>query len=129
MEGLNKFKILTIIFLCMFVFVIAAIYTNTKEVTENKANQKIKNEQMTGDMNQSENSINQNNSELSELSERVEMLTRRMDEMSDQNADSTRLNCRIEGVLEGDRIEQLSQDAAMQEARMNSKELVMTCSF
>lgn len=129
MEGLNKFKILTIIFLCMFVFVIAAIYTNTKEVTENKANQKIKNEQMTGDMNQSENSINQNNSELSELSERVEMLTRRMDEMSDQNADSTRLNCRIEGVLEGNRIEQLSQDAAMQEARMNSKELVMTCSF
>ena len=36
MDGLNKFKILTIVFLCMFVFVIAAIYTNTKEVTENK---------------------------------------------------------------------------------------------
>ena len=61
MDGLNKFKILTIVFLCMFVFVIAAIYTNTKEVTENKtnANQKIKVEQNKNDMNEEENEISQ----------------------------------------------------------------------
>ena len=41
MESLNKFKILTIIFICMFVFVVAAIYANTKDVTEGKV--KLKN--------------------------------------------------------------------------------------
>lgn len=130
MEGLNKFKILTIVFLCMFVFVIAAIYTNTREVTENKTqvNQKVKNEQLSNDMNQSENAINQDNEEITNLSEKVDMLTRRMDEMTDKNSNSTRMNCRVEGILEADRIEPLSQDAAMQEAKMNNKELVLTCS-
>ena len=83
MDGLNKFKILTIVFLCMFVFVIAAIYTNTKEVTENKtnANQKIKVEQNKNDMNEEENEISQDNSSLQDLSIKVDVLTKRLDEL------------------------------------------------
>ena len=73
MDGLNKFKILTIVFLCMFVFVIAAIYTNTKEVTENKtnANQKIKVEQNKNDMNEEENEISQDKIGRASCRERV----------------------------------------------------------
>ena len=37
MENINKFKVFTIVIICTFVFVIAAIYTNTKDVTEDKA--------------------------------------------------------------------------------------------
>ena len=37
MESMNKFKALTVIIVCMFVFVIAAIYSNTKDVATSKA--------------------------------------------------------------------------------------------
>ena len=96
MDGLNKFKILTIVFLCMFVFVIAAIYTNTKEVTENKtnANQKIKVEQNKNDMNEEENEISQDNSSLQDLSIKVDVLTKRLDELQNGNS-SNKLNCQV----------------------------------
>ena len=120
MDGLNKFKILTIVFLCMFVFVIAAIYTNTKEVTENKtnANQKIK----------EENEISQDNSSLQDLSIKVDVLTKRLDELQNGNS-SNKLNCQVQGIMDGDRIEQLTQEAAMQEAKENNRELVLTCRY
>lgn len=132
MDGLNKFKVLTIIFLCMFVFIIAAIYTNTKEVTENKTqlNHKISNEQIKDKIISGENIISQDNSQLQDLSLKVEQLSRRIDEIANsRNSDGTNLNCRVQGVMDGDRVEQLSQEAAMQEAKVNNKELVMTCSF
>lgn len=130
MDGLNKFKILTIVFLCMFVFVIAAIYTNTKEVTENKtnANQKIKVEQNKNDMNEEENEISQDNSSLQDLSIKVDVLTKRLDELQNGNP-SNKLNCQVQGIMDGDRIEQLTQEAAMQEAKENNRELVLTCRY
>lgn len=130
MDGLNKFKILTIVFLCMFVFVIAAIYTNTKEVTENKtnANQKIKVEQNKNDMNEEENEISQDNSSLQDLSIKVDVLTKRLDELQNGNF-SNKLNCQVQGIMDGDRIEQLTQEAAMQEAKENNRELVLTCRY
>ena len=130
MDGLNKFKILTIVFLCMFVFVIAAIYTNTKEVTENKtnANQKIKVEQNKNDMNEEENEISQDNSSLQDLSIKVDVLTKRLDELQNGNS-SNKLNWQVQGIMDGDRIEQLTQEAAMQEAKENNRELVLTCRY
>lgn len=130
MDGLNKFKILTIVFLCMFVFVIAAIYTNTKEVTENKtnANQKIKVEQNKNDMNEEENEISQDNSSLQDLSIKVDVLTKRLDELQNGNS-ANKLNCQVQGIMDGDRIEQLTQEAAMQEAKENNRELVLTCRY
>ncbi len=130
MDGLNKFKILTIVFLCMFVFVIAAIYTNTKEVTENKtnANQKIKVEQNKNDMNEEENEISQDNSSLQDLSIKVDVLTKRLDELQNGNS-SNKLNCQVQGIMDGDRIEQLTQEAAIQEAKENNRELVLTCRY
>ena len=130
MDGLNKFKILTIVFLCMFVFVVAAIYTNTKEVTENKtnANQKIKAEQKKDDMNAEENEISQDNSNLQDLSMKVDVLTKRLDELQNGNS-SNKLNCQVQGIMDGDRIEQLTQEAAMQEAKENNRELVLTCRY
>lgn len=130
MEGLNKFKILTIVFLCMFIFVIAAIYTNTREVTENKtqSKQNEQKEQITDEVSAEQNTISQDNAQIEELALKVENLNRRLDEMN-TSANGTRLNCNVHGVVNGDSIEQLTQEAAMQEAKVNGKELVMLCSF
>lgn len=130
MEGLNKFKVLTIVFLCMFVFVIAAIYTNTKEVTDNKTQSKehVQNEQINNEVSSEQNYISQDNEHLRELALRVDNLNRRLDEMNSSSS-GTRLNCSVQGVLNGDSIEQLTQEAAMQEAKVNGKEIVMLCSF
>lgn len=130
MEGLNKFKVLTIVFLCMFVFVIAAIYTNTKEVTDNKTQSKehAQNEQINNEVSSGQNYISQDNEQLQELALRVDNLNRRLDEMNSSSG-GTRLNCSVQGVLNGDSIEQLTQEAAMQEAKVNGKEIVMLCSF
>lgn len=130
MEGLNKFKVLTIVFLCMFVFVIAAIYTNTKEVTDNKTQSKehAQNEQINNEVSSGQNYISQDNEQLQELALRVDNLNRRLDEMNSSSS-GTRLNCSVQGVLNGDSIEQLTQEAAMQEAKVNGKEIVMLCSF
>ena len=131
MEGLNKFKVLTIVFLCMFVFVIAAIYTNTKDVSENKTQeaQKLQEEQVRDQIASESNNISSDNAQLQELSMRLDNLTQRLDEMNSSSS-GKRLNCNIQGVLdENSNIEQLTQDAALQEAQNNGKELVLTCSF
>lgn len=131
MEGLNKFKVLTIVFLCMFVFVIAAIYTNTKDASENKTQetQKLQEEQVRDQIASESNNISSDNAQLQELSMRLDNLTQRLDEMNSSSS-GKRLNCNIQGVLdENSNIEQLTQDAALQEAQNNGKELVLTCSF
>ena len=131
MNGLNKFKILTITFLCMFVFVIAAIYTNTKEVTENKTNAKneIKNEQNKDNEISEENEVSQDNSKLQDLSIKVDVLTQKVNDLQNGGNSSAQLRCQVQGIMDGDRIEQLSQEAAMQEAKDNNRELVMTCHY
>lgn len=130
MDGLNKFKILTVVFLCMFVFVIAAIYTNTKEVSENKtnANQKIKVEQRKNAINSEENEISQDNASLQDLSIKIDVLTKRLDELQNGNS-SNSMHCQVQGIMDGDRVEQLTQEAAMQEAKENNRELVLTCKY
>lgn len=131
MEGLNKFKVLTIVFLCMFVFVIAAIYTNTKDVSENKTQetQKLQEEHVRDQIASESNNISSDNAQLQELSMRLDNLTQRLDEMNSSSS-GKRLNCNIQGVLdENSNIEQLTQDAALQEAQNSGKELVLTCSF
>ncbi len=131
MEGLNKFKVLTVVFLCMFVFVIAAIYTNTKDASENKTQeaQKLQEEQVRDNMAEENNDISQDSAQLQELSMRIDNLTQRVDEMN-SSSNGKKLNCNIQGVLdENSNIEQLTQDAALQEAQNSGKELVLTCSF
>lgn len=123
MEGLNKFKVLTIAFICMFVFVVAAIYTNTKDATVKKEKQKA--EQMA---NREGDNISVDNAQLEELYVKVNELNKRFEDIDLQKAGNS-VNCQVRGVMGDNGIEELTIDAALQEARDNGKDLVMTCHF
>lgn len=123
MEGLNKFKVLTIAFICMFVFVVAAIYTNTKDATVKKEKQKA--EQMA---NREGDNISVDNAQLEELYVKVNELNKRFEDIDLQKAGNS-VNCQVRGVMGDNGLEELTIDAALQEARDNGKDLVMTCHF
>lgn len=123
MEGLNKFKVLTIAFICMFVFVVAAIYSNTKDATMKKEKQKA--EQMA---NREGDNISVDNAQLEELYIKVNELNKSVEELNLQKSGNN-VNCEIRGVMGDNGLEELTIDAALQEARDNGKELVMGCHF
>ncbi len=133
MESMNKFKALTIIIVCMFVFAIAAIYSNTKDASEGKLNpnHQTENEQIKSETDNNENT----STDLYNLTSEVEFLTKRVDELSEKVGNqgstegSTSLKCSIYGSVTSNGIEQLSPEAAVQEAKENNNELVITCSF
>ena len=123
MEGLNKFKVLTIAFICMFVFVVAAIYSNTKEATIKKEKQKA--EQTA---NREGDNISVDNAQLEELYIKVNELNKSVEELNLQKSGNN-VNCEIRGVMGDNGLEELTIDAALQEARDNGRELVMGCHF
>lgn len=138
MYGINKFKVLTIAILGLFIFIIGAIYTNTKEVTENKVNENQVDNNSPEYNNQEHNNQEHNNKmednytstpEMSRLSIKINELSRKVDALGEQNANGSRLYCNVQGIMEGNNIQSLSQEAAIQEARNNGRNLVLTCSF
>lgn len=123
MEGLNKFKVLTIAFICMFVFVVAAIYSNTKDATMKKEKQKA--EQIA---NREGDNISVDNAQLEELYIKVNELNKSVEELNLQKSGNN-VNCEIRGIMGDNGLEELTIDAALQEARDNGRELVMGCHF
>ena len=123
MEGLNKFKVLTIAFICMFVIVVAAIYSNTKDATMKKEKQKA--EQTA---NREGDNISVDNAQLEELYIKVNELNKSVEELNLQKSGNN-VNCEIRGVMGDNGLEGLTIDAALQEARDNGRELVMGCHF
>ncbi|MBD5402197.1 hypothetical protein HDR58_05290 [bacterium] len=123
MEGLNKFKVLTVAFILMFIFIVAAIYSNTKDAAKSKN----KLEKTDTPRNNTSNAASYGNTaQLERLSIRINELSERVDNLSN---DDNKLKCSIQGVLDGNTINEMSTAAAVQEARDNDKELVMICSF
>lgn len=133
MESLNKFKILTIIFLCMFVFAVAAIYSNTKDVSEGKMKLKAEEQkdQLQDEMVSDMNNVSQNSDKVTDLETQLNYLNQRVDELSERINDqsSAGLNCKIVGAMTDNGVEQLTEETAVQEAKINNRELVITCSF
>ena len=123
MEGLNKFKVLTIAFICMFVFVVAAIYSNTKDATMKKEKQKA--EQMA---NREGDNISVDHAQLEDLYIKVNELNKSVEELNLQKSGNN-VNCEIRGIMGDNGLEELTIDAALQEARDNGRELVMGCHF
>ena len=130
MESMNKFKVLTIIFICLCVFAVGAIYSNTKDVSNVKSQVKTENTET--------NTANENTVQVTEnkdLTSQIELLNSRVDELNEklsnmgEKGNSTGLNCRIYGSLTSNGVEQLSPEAAIQEAQVNNSELVVTCTF
>ncbi len=128
MEGLNKFKVLTIAFICMFIFVVAAIYSNTKDATINKEKQKAV--QTENRVKNDEDNLSIDNAQMEELYIKVNELNKKVEDMSMlQNAGNHNINCQIRGIVGDNGVEELSSDTALQEARDNGKELVLGCHF
>ena len=127
MESMNKFKVLTVVIVCMFIFIIAAIYSNTKDVATSKTlpNKKV----LSTDNNQRVEGVKRDSS-VEYLETQLEFLNKRVDELSQRdNSVSGGLTCKIIGVSTPDGILRLSQDAALEEAKNSGYDLVVTCSF
>jgi TolA-binding protein len=128
MEGMNKFQVLTAIVVFMFVFAVAAMYTNTKEASEGKA-QAQKKEQAKEDINLVKTTpvveTNGANNKLSDLEDKVDNLSSRIADLET----NSRTVCRIYGIRTSNGVEELSAESAVSEAKNNNAELVLTCSF
>lgn len=138
MESMNKFKVLTIIVICMFLFAVAAIYSNTKDASQGKLETKnqVTKEHMENNTKAQQAANTQNNVNSDNLLTEIEMLNRRIDELGErvtQQANSSNggaaLNCRIYGIMTSNGIEQLTPETAVQEAKANNNDIVITCSL
>lgn len=136
MESMNKFKVLTIVVICLFVFAIGAIYSNTKDATAGKLQQKnesvSENSQENTETTAAETAENSNNTQsIQNLTDEIDNLNRRIDELSqkvNENSSSS-LKCKIIGSMGNNGIEQLTEEAALQEASVNNRDIVITCSL
>ena len=126
MESMNKFKVLTIVVICLFVFVIAAIYTNTKEAAVKK--QQVQKEHVESkevkEVEYSDKDFAKVVEDLSSLNRKVDDLTNRV---NNNEASTNTVKCKILGTLSDGGVEELSSDAAIQDAKINNNPLVITC--
>lgn len=132
MENVNKFKVFTIAIICTFLFAIAAIYTNTKDVTEEKAGEKTESQfyQEKEETRYENDSINSTNAAIERLSRKVDELSEKVyNTNKTDNGNSTELKCRIAGTLSSRGMEEMSSSAAINDAKVNNNDLVVLCSF
>ena len=131
MQEISKFQVITVVFLFMFVFIVGAIYSNTKDVAENKANtnKEINMIEKRSDTNL-ENSIPVQYSPES-LERRINDLEQRFNQLSKvgNDANLSELNCKIYGVVDGNREVQLTPSESIRQARDFGKEMVVLCSY
>ena len=132
MENINKFKVFTIIIIFTFIFAIASIYTNTKDVTADKVspdNEVVQNDEY--DSRYKVSSSYDMKSEINKLHQRIDELSSRIDNTNrrDTKSGSTDLKCRIAGTLSNRGMEEMSSNAAVNDARVNGNDLVVLCSF
>lgn len=139
MPEYSKFRVITAGFILMFIFVVAAMYSNTKDI----AAQKVRNEE--------NNQINYNNSTKPEANtttlrfdndnknsateDDIDDLTYRVDNLEklynaldkEVSTKKTALNCKIRGILDSGEVVPLPVNESLEEARINNRELVITC--
>ncbi len=133
MDNYNKFKMLTIIFLCLFVFVIAAIYTNTKDASEVKIkeNNQQKFDRAKEQIQNNQYAQNNNNSEIDNLTVQIEELNNKVNNLMNNTNSNSHMNCQILGIMDSnsESIEMLSNSAALDEAQNNGRTLALGCNF
>lgn len=132
MQELSKFQITTIIFLLMFVFVIGAIYTNTKDAANKKLNENKNNiqQRVQDNYNHEQNIIYENNNQIQNLSNRIDDLSQQVNILNKAKLqERSNVKCRIYGIATPNGFIQLTPSEAIAEARNNGTDLVMTCTF
>ena len=135
MIELNKFKVITMVFILIFVFCVAAMYSNTKDVAADRTSEEnsMSSNQLDSQISYDENRINRNSSKYKDLNDRVIYLEQLYNKLSETQKnmenESSKLNCNIQGVMSGDILVPLSQSESLSEARNSGKDIVMLCSF
>ena len=128
MFELNKFKIITLIIILLFVFAIAAIYSNTKDIVNEQAEQPSNEQAYHPEQRSVNNNINP--AEINSLRNRISDLEQKVSDITDdEEGTADKLNCKIQGYMSGDILVPVSEGESLKEARDNGKELVMLCSF
>ena len=137
MQEFNKFRVITAGFILMFVFVVAAMYTNTKDITEQKVKEAggtVKQNVNPYDFNKKKFKNNEqmnltDENEVSQLEKRITYLENSIANIKTEMASNKRsnLNCQIRGILDNDEVVPFSPRDAIDEANMNNREIVITC--
>ena len=135
MQGFNKFRVITVGFILMFVFAIAAMYTNTKDITAQKTKNSEIEKNNTNLYPQDNIRFHHKNPER-ESDQDIELLTARIEQLEqslqklnrDVAANNTSgLSCQIRGVLNDGDVVPLSPSESIEEATINKREIVITC--
>jgi len=137
MHNISKFQMITITVIALFIFCIGAIYSNTKDVVENKTGERIEDAriQESGELKTRNRAENQDKMELQSISDRLAALEQRAVQQPVQQryngnyGGDFNLRCKIQGIIEDGSIVYMSEDDAMQEAKANGRSLVMHCSY
>lgn len=141
MHQFSKYRMITAGIILMFIFAIAAIYTNTKDAAERKINnrtnteQQINVEQKTSienlqditTQNTHHNIDNETNNQILQITERLDELERKV--FAPQNNNDGSVRCTVRGIINDGHIIPLSSQEAVNESRTNGKEVLITCIF
>lgn len=146
MQEFSKYKVITFGLVLMFVFVIAAIYTNTKDIALQKSktmqdsSQQQINSTSTDTQAQIETEFNDNtpavvtdnNNDLGNkilnLTERIDNIERTVFAPKNYNVDSG-VRCSVKGIINDEHFVPMSVSDALRESRENNKEVLITCIF
>jgi len=143
MQEFSKYRVITAGIILMFVFAIAAIYTNTKDVAEKKIQNQATNQQQAiisqeTDLENVSDTATQNtttsvnndetNNQILQITERIDELERKV--FAPQNNDNDKsVRCMVQGIISDGHIIPLSSQEAVNESRTNGKEVLITCVF
>ena len=151
MHGISKYKVTMVTIVLMFIFVIAAIYSNTKDAAEQKIrlNETPQN-QSVSNINIEQNSpinIEQNspvkddnvdiktsdnedalNAKLFALTERVDNVEKAIF-VSKNNSDETGIRCSVKGIIKDEHFVPMESEQAIKESKTSGNEVVLSCVF
>ena len=127
MGEFSKFKIITVLFLCIFIVFVGVMYTSTKEIVENQDNE-IKAENTENAKQEAKEAAQQeeaNNEAIANLYSKIDDISGRINDLEN----GKRLRCSFKGVVGENGIEPLSAEETIEQARQGGNEIVLVCSF
>ena len=134
MESMNKYTVLATIIILTFLFCVGAIYSNTRDLKNNKENlDKTKIEIKNNGSSKTETETTKISNDYSDILERLNNLDEKISKLENrQNTSSNEnsLNCGIVGIMTSSGIDKMTSTEAIEEISRNSdNELVITCTM
>lgn len=131
MEEFNKFKVLTVAIILMFIFAVAAIYTNTKEASVDKGDNKNIEERANLENRKQYDSqeVSKSIGRIEELGDELSRLNDRVNDITDKLNSFENSTCHIYGIMTDNGPEQYSAREALSNAQENGLDIVLSCRF